>query len=357
MAPGESDGQERTEQPTAKRQEDARSKGQIAKSPDLTAAALLMGALGAGSLGGARFVTDTLEAFQRGLGAASNLDLTPTAALALLAGAAITLGRLVWPFILVPAVAALAAQILQTRFGVSWSGLAPQWDRVNPLKGLGRLLSPRSLVEAVKTLIKLVAIAAVAYATLKADWPLLLVLGQTGAAGTLATIGHVAWNLWVRVGLTYVALAALDYAYQWWRHRQSLQMTREEVREESKETEGNPQTRARLRALHRQRVTRRMMAEVKRADVVLRNPIHFAVALRYEGGRMRAPRVVAKGALLMARRIVEIAQRHGVPVVENPPLARALFSGVAVGQEIPRDLYKLVAEVLAYVYSRRNPGG
>jgi flagellar biosynthesis protein FlhB len=347
MAPGESDGQERTEQPTAKRQEDARRKGQVAKSSDLTAAALLMGALGAGSLGGARFVTDTLEAFQRGLGAASNVELTPTEALALLFGAAITLGRLIWPFILVPAAAALAVQILQTRFSVSWSGLVPQWDRVNPLKGLGRLLSPRSLVEALKAVIKLAAIT----------WPLLLVLGQTGAADTLATIGHVAWNLWVRVGLTYLALAALDYAYQWSRHRQSLQMTREEVREESKETEGNPQTRARVRALHRQRVMRRMMAEVKRADVVVRNPIHFAVALRYEGGQMRAPKVVAKGALLMARRIVEIAQRHGVPVIENPPLARALFRAAAVGQEIPRDLYKLVAEVLAYVYSRRKPGG
>jgi flagellar biosynthetic protein FlhB len=133
-------------------------------------------------------------------------------------------------------------------------------------------------------------------------------------------------------------------------------MTREEVREENKELEGNPLLRSRIRALHRQQATRRMMLETKRADVVLRNPVHVAVALRYESGQMRAPRVVAKGARLMARRIVDIAVRHGVPVVENPPLARSLFRLVAVGQEIPGELYRLVAEVLAHVYSLRDRG-
>lgn len=356
MAFGESDGQERTEQPTAKRQEDARRKGQIAKSSDLTAAALLMGALGAGALGGPRLVVEAVDTMQRGLGAASAPELSQTGALALLIGAALAIGRLAWPFILVPAAAALAVQLLQTRFAMSWSGLRPQWSRVAPGQGLGRLLSSRSLVEALKTVVKLAAIGGVAYATLEASWPALVMLGQTGSEATLAAIGRVAFDLWVRVGLTYLALAGLDYGYQWWRQRQSLQMTREEVREESRETEGNPHTRGRMRALHRQRVVRRMMVEVRRADVVLRNPTHVAVALRYEGGKMRAPRVVAKGALLMARRIIEIAERHGVPVIENPPLARALFRGAAVGQEIPRELYRVVAEVLAYVYSLRGRG-
>ena len=355
MAFGESDGQERTEQPTAKRQEDARRKGQIAKSTDLTAAALLMGALGAGVLSGPRVVVEAVNTMQGGLGAASSPELSPTAALALLTGATFALGHLAWPFILVPAAAALAVQVLQTRFVVSWTGLKPQWSRVNPGQGLGKLLSSRSLVEALKTVVKLAAIGTVAYLTLRKSWPVLVMLGQTGSGATLAAIGQVAFDLWIRVGLMYLALAGLDYGYQWWRQRQSLRMTREEVREESRETEGNPHTRGRMRALHRQRVVRRMMVEVRRADVVLRNPTHVAVALRYEGGKMRAPRVVAKGALLMARRIIEIAQRHGVPVIENPPLARALYRGAAVGQEIPRELYRVVAEVLAYVYSLRTP--
>jgi flagellar biosynthetic protein FlhB len=131
-------------------------------------------------------------------------------------------------------------------------------------------------------------------------------------------------------------------------------MTREEVREESREIEGNPLIRSRIRALHRQQSNRRMMAEVPKADVVVRNPIHFAVALRYDGGAMRAPRVVAKGARFMARRIVATAIRHNVPVIENPPLARSLFRLVAVGHEIPRELYRIVAEVLAHVYALRT---
>jgi len=356
MAFGEAPGQERTEQPTAKRHEDARRKGQVAKSADLTAAVLLMGVLGAGSLAGGRFIADAVEAFRRGLGAASNPELTPASAVVLFFDTSATIARLAWPFVVIPAAAALGAQLLQTRIVVSWEALAPQWSRVNPLQGLGRLLSARSLVETLKTVIKLAATGGVAYATLRADWPLLLVLGQAGGEATLATLGRVVRDLWVGVGLTYLALAGLDYGYQWWQHRQSLRMTREEVREENKEVEGNPQLRSRIRALHRARVTRRMMAEVRRADVVLRNPVHVAVALRYEGGRMRAPKVVAKGARLVARRIVEIAERHGVPVIENPPLARSLFRAAAVGQEIPRELYRVVAEVLAYVYSLRGRG-
>jgi len=354
MAFGEPDNQERTEQPTAKRQEEARRKGQIAKSTDLTAAALLMGALGAGAIGGPRLVSDAVVAMQHGLAAAAAPDLSTTGALALLTGATFTLGRLAWPLLLVPALVALAVQLVQTRFAVSWSGLQPEWSRVNPAQGFRRLVSSRSLVESLKTMIKLAAIGLVAYWTVARRWPLVLVLGQTGSEATLAAIGQVAFDLWMRVGLTYLALGALDYGYQWWRQRQSLRMSREEVREESRETEGNPHTRGRMRALHRQRVVRRMMAEVHRADVVLRNPTHVAVALRYESGKMRAPRVVAKGALLMARRIIEAAHRHGVPVVENPPLARALYRGAPVGQEIPRELYRVVAEVLAYVYSLRS---
>jgi flagellar biosynthetic protein FlhB len=356
MAFGESPGQERTEQPTTKRREEARRKGQVAKSADLTTAALLLGALAAGALAGKPFIADAVETFRHGLGAASNPELTPGAALALLFGTSATIARLAGPFVVIPAAAALGTQLLQTRLVASWEALTAQWSRVNPLQGLGRLLSARNLIETLKTVIKLAAIGGVAYATLRANWPLLLVLGQAGSAAALATLGQVVRDLWVGVGLTYLALAGLDYGYQWWQHRQSLQMTREEVREENKEVEGNPQLRSRIRALHRQRVMRRMMAEVRSADVVLRNPVHVAVALRYEGGRMRAPKVVAKGARLVARRIVEIAQRHSVPVIESPPLARSLFRAVAVGQEIPRELYRMVAEVLAYVYSLRGPG-
>jgi flagellar biosynthetic protein FlhB len=161
-------------------------------------------------------------------------------------------------------------------------------------------------------------------------------------------------DLWLMIGLAYLAIAGLDYAHKWWVHERDLRMTRQEVKDETREQEGNPLLKSRLRALHRQRAMRRMMSEVQRADVVVRNPVHYAVALKYEGGQMRAPRVVAKGARLMALRIVDVARNHRIPIVENPPLARSLYRMVAVGHEIPKELYRMVAEVLAHVYSLRN---
>jgi flagellar biosynthetic protein FlhB len=356
MAFGESSGFERSEQPTPKRQEDARRKGQVARSTDLTTALLLLGALGALSVAGGPFIVSAVAMFQQALRTASRPDLGPDGGLALLSQTAVGLARRGWPFLVIPAVTAVAAQVLQTRMAVSWEALGPHWNRLNPAQGLARLCSSHGLVEALRTAMKVVVLGGIVYATFRADWSALLTLGQSGTEEAVGTIGRAVRDLWLAVGLSYLAIAGLDYAYQLWHHQRSLRMTRQEVREESRESEGNPLLKSRVRALQRQRATRRMIAEVKRADVVLRNPVHVAVALRYEGGRMRAPRVVAKGARLLAGRIVETARRYGVPIVENPPLARSLFRGVAVGQEIPRDLYRAVAEVLAYVYSLKRPG-
>lgn len=351
MASGEPGGNERTEQPSVKRREDARRKGQIAKSPDLTAAVFLLGALGACSLGGPRFVLDAAAALRHGLASAAEPDLASGDAVALFLATSATIAHLAWPFVVIPAAAAIAVQLLQTRFAASWEGLRPQWARVDPWQGLTRLLGPRGWVEGLKTTVKLGVLGAVAYGAVRGAWGALLEPGQ--GEGNLVTVAAVVGKLWLAVALAYLALAALDFGHRWWQHEKGLRMTREEVRQESREQEGNPELRTRLRTLHRQRATRRMMAEVERADVVLRNPIHVAVALRYDPAAMRAPRVVAKGARLVARRIVAIAMRHGVPVIESPPLARSLFRQVAVGQDIPGDLYRLVAEVLAHVYALR----
>jgi flagellar biosynthetic protein FlhB len=352
MASGESHAGERTEQPTAKRRDEARRRGQVAKSTDLTGAMLLLAGFGAWSLASGQLVADTVAAFRQGIGAAAHPDLTPGDAMVLFFGTTATIARIAWPFVLVPAVAAVAIQVLQTGFAASWELVTPQWTRVNPARGLGRLLSGTSLLEALKVTLKLVVFGWVAYTTVRDRWGLLLEPGP--GASTLATIGAVAGALWLRIALAYFALAAIDYGHRWWQHHQSLKMTKEEVREESKETEGNPLLKSRMRALHRQQATRRMMADVKTADVVVRNPTHVAVALRYEGGAMRAPRVVAKGARLMAQRIIAAAVKHGVPVVENRPLARSLYRLVPVGREIPRELYAMVAEVLAHVYALRG---
>jgi flagellar biosynthetic protein FlhB len=350
----ESSGQERTEQATAKRREDARREGRIAVSPDLTGAVLLLGALGAQTMAGTRLVGDSLAMIQERLGHLSAGDLSIDTAMSMIVDAIMMLGQLVWPFLVIPAAVVIVAQSLQTRFAFSIQRLAPQWNRLDPRAGLKRIVSTKGLVDLLRSIAKLALMGGVAAFTLRRAWPQLAVLGDAGPGAALGSLAAIVGALWLNVGLAFLLLGGADYAWQWWSHEQSLRMTKEEIREESKQTDGNPAVRARIRSLQKLRARRRMMAEVKRADVVVRNPTHVAVALRYESGGMAAPRVVAKGARLVARRIIEIAQAHGVPVVENRPLARALFKTVPLGGDVPRDLYRAVAEVLAYVYSLKG---
>jgi len=352
VASDEQSGQERTEQPTQHRREEARKQGRYPASRDLPGALVLLGGLGVHAMAGGHVVTEAVTQFERGLGTLPTADLTLDGAVARCFDAAVAAVRIGWPFLVVPTVIAAGTALLQARLALSFALVKPRWDRIDPAQGFRRLLSGRSAVEVLRALLKLAAVGAVAYVTLRADFPLLTSATHDGAG--VAALGRVLWNLWFRIGLAFLLLAGLDYAYQWWQHEKSLRMTKQEVRQEAKEHEGSPQLRARIRALHRQMATRRMMAEVRRADVVLRNPIHYAVALRYDGRKMRAPRVVGKGERLVAQRIVDEAARAGVPVVENPPLTRALFKAVAIGREVPRDLYRAVAEVLAYVYALKG---
>ena len=354
MAFGEGADLERSEQPTGKRREDARREGRVASSHDLTAALALLGALTVHGLTAPQLLADTLAAFRAGFAPLTAGDLTLDGALALgLSSARAALG-LAWPLISVAAAVAVIASLLQTRFVLSTRALAPQWARLSPLQGLGRLVSLRGLVELVKSLAKFALIGGIGFATLRGHWGPLLTAGDGGIETLVGTVGRVVWDVWLGIALAYLALAALDYAYQCWEHEKSLRMTRHEVQQETKEATGSPHLRGRIRALHRKMAARRMVAEVRRADVVLRNPTHLAVAVRYESAAMPAPRVVAKGARLMARHIIEIAAAARVPILENPPLARALYSSVEVGREIPADLYRAVAQVLAYVYSLKG---
>jgi flagellar biosynthetic protein FlhB len=348
----EQPGQERTEQPTERRREEARKEGRVPASRDLPGALVLLGGLGVHALGGGYVLTEALRHFERGLVALPSGDLSVDEALARCFDAAFATVRIAWPFLVVPAVIAAAAGLLQSRMALSLTAVKPKWERVSPAQGFRRLVSGRGAIEVLRAVLKLAAVGTVAYVTLRADWVMLTTPGAEGAA--LAALGRVLWNLWLRIGLVFLLIAALDYGYQWWQHEKGLRMTKQEVRQESKDQEGSPQLRARLRAIHRQMSQRRMMSEVRKADVVLRNPIHFAVALRYDGRKMRAPRVVAKGERLLAQRIVDEAFRYGIPTVENPPLARALFKACAIGKEVPKDLYRAVAEVLAYVYALKG---
>lgn len=343
-------GQERTERATPKRLKEAREKGQVPRSHELsTAAVCIAAAVAIYSLG--RMAAGNFADLMR-----DTLSIEPATAMD---------ENLVWPalmnagaralWIVLPILgatffAALAAPIAIGGWNFSAGAMVPQFSRLNPANGLGRVFSTRGLVELGKGVAKVAVVAVTGWVLLRGLTPQLMGLSSEPVN---SAIGHAAslagYSLLVLVcGLAIIA--AFDVPFQLWQHAKDLRMTREEVREEFKESEGSPETRGRIREAQRALSRGRMLQDVPTADVVITNPTHFAVALRYDENKMRAPIVVAKGTELLALKIREIATDNGVPIVEAPPLARALHKSVDIGREVPAALYVTVAQVLTYVY-------
>lgn len=347
-------GQDKTEQATPKRLADARKKGQVPRSRELTIAAVTLTAGGAlWMLGGTmlsalnRILIDGLS-FQR---AVATDPLLGVQAL----HTSIERGvLLLLPFFLVLIAVTLLAPALIGGWSFSFQAMAFKIDKLNPVKGLGRVFGAKGLMELVKAMAKFGLVGSVAVAYLVhsdskflalANQPLHQALGNTA---TLMVQGLLIFST------PLLIIAAIDVPFQLWQHAKQMRMTRQEVRDEAKQTEGNPEVKGKIRALQREQANRRMMEEVPKADVVITNPTHFSVALRYDAERMRAPIVVAKGADAVAARIREIATEHAVPLVSAPPLARMLFRTTDLNQEIPAALYRAVAQVLTYLYQLRE---
>lgn len=233
--------------------------------------------------------------------------------------------------------------------------LRPRFDRINPLQGMKRLFSPRSFVELAKSLIKLGVAGTILWNSFRNEMMPFSerAMGMTGVTA-IEGFWKILYNVSIRIILALLALGILDYFYQRWEHAKSLRMTKKELKDEYKQMEGDPQIKSRIKQRQRQMAMRRMMQDVPKADVVITNPTHFAIALRYDAATMSSPQVVAKGEGYMAARIREIAEENKVPLVENPPLARAIYKAVEVGGTIPAELYQAVAEVLAFVYRLRG---
>jgi flagellar biosynthetic protein FlhB len=240
--------------------------------------------------------------------------------------------------------------------GLSLSGKRKLFDfsRVNPITGFKRLLSSDGLFNLLKALIKLLVVGWVAYSFLRVNLEKMLALGQLDLQSGVRDWVSLAIAMMWRVGTAYLILAIIDYIYQRWQFYKNMRMTKEEVKEEYKSSEGDPAIKGRIRQQQQQMARRRMMSAVPKADVIITNPTHFAVAVKYDSTSMQAPRVLAKGTLLVAQRIVDIARNHTIPVVQNIPLARTLYAAVDIDQEIPSELYMAMAEVLAYVYRLRD---
>jgi flagellar biosynthesis protein FlhB len=348
----------RTEQASAKRKADARRQGQVAVSRDVPTAAMLFGAVGFLYLLAETAVGRIVHIMREWFTRAS--DMTAPAALRLDGIQEIikvfgweTLGLAI-PFALAVSVAGIAAYLVQT--GALWTteGLRFDGSRISPMAGLGKLLSFRSAGELIKAVIKLSVIGGMATVVIRNDLSLLPELMHQELPVMLHTTGLLAFRLTMVAAFTIAMIALADYAYQRFEWERSLKMSREELKQEHRDAEGDPVLRSRVRSLQKQMARHRMMAEVPTADVVVTNPTHFAVALRYDQHRMAAPIVVAKGAGFIAQRIKEVAAEHRVMVVENKVVARTLFQLVDIGREVPAELYRAVAEILALVFRARG---
>jgi len=346
------EGGEKSEEPTPHRMREAREKGQVAKSKEITTAVLLLLSYMVFRYS-AEFMWKeiagmTITLFNQVPDFAHDFSLSMVgyAFLIGLRGFAFAVG----PIFIIGFLAALIAEALQTGFVVAFDPLSPKLERLNPLEGFKKLFSMQGLVETIKSILKIIIVFYITWLAVKDDLPYVILLMDGQPWDALVLGGMIAYNVAIRVGLFYILIAILDYFYRRWEYMKNLRMSRQEIKEEYKRLEGDPMVKQRMRDLQRQVSQQRMMSSVPRADVVVTNPIHLACALQYTQGKMKAPVLLAKGQRLHAEEIKKIAEAHNVPIVENEPLAQSIFHTTNVGQEVPRDLYKAIAEVLAYVY-------
>jgi flagellar biosynthetic protein FlhB len=344
------DDQEKTESATPKRRREAREEGQVARSPEvLTAFVLAAGVLGlwvgAGNIY-AELRALSVDLLRTGDGP----ELTGAATVALAVRVVGALVRALAPLLLAALVGGIAGNVVQVGFLVSFKALEPNWGRLDPFKGLKNLFQKAKIVDLVKNILKVVLVGWVAYLAVRGRLGEIPYLTDLPTRGFLVYLLELGFAILKYVLLVYVAIALLDYAFQRWQFEERIKMSKQEVKDEYKDTEGDPLIKSRIRSLQREMARRRMMAEVPKSDVVVTNPTHFAVALRYDPAEMDAPRVVAKGADRVAERILELAREHRVPLYEAPPIARALYREAELGDPIPADLFQAVAEILAHVY-------
>jgi flagellar biosynthetic protein FlhB len=344
---------EKTEAPTPKRLQDARKKGQVSKSEEVVSiGVLLVAVLGMRALGPGLW-SDMRDMLHEGLANPTHEELTTASAYQLGKDSATHTILALLPFLGLLSLAAIAFNIAQTGFMLTGAGLKPNINRINPGAGLKRLISIDGLVRLGKSLGKMSIVSIVVWLTLKSRIAELSGLSQFGVAQASGRMATLAFDVALRAAVALFILAVADYAWQRRKFMKQMKMSKEELKQEMRESDGDPQIKAAIRR-KRQQLMNRMIAAVPKADVVVTNPTHYAVALKYDPVTMQAPMVIAKGERLLAQRIKEVARKAGVPVLEEPPLARALYAAVPVGQHIPANLFHAVAEVLAWVYALRT---
>ena len=349
------DAGEKTEKATPKKRRDQRKEGNVFQSKDVITVVSLFGSFYMLKLLFPK-IYETVRVFMIDfIGYAGTVTDTSQGQIdevaRMVVGAVV---RTILPLLLISVVLAVVATGVQTKFLVSSKSVRPQLKRLNPISGIKKLFSLQNIIELIKSILKIIILIAVIYNIVIDD--MVQVVRTMDMDITMSGIFmlDMVMKLVIRICMAFLVIAALDFMYQWWEYERKLKMSKQEVKEEHKQLEGNPEIKNRIRNIQMQRARERMMQSVPGADVVIRNPTHFAVALKYDADRYGAPIVLAKGQDELALRIVRVAEESGVAVIENPPLARGIYASTNLSQEIPQEYYGAVAEVLVYVYKMNN---
>ena len=343
---------EKTEKATPKRKQDERKKGNVFLSKEVVTVVTLLVAFVVFKSFAPMLIGTAEDLIRRYLSlGATQTQITERDLRMLFVDGCIAFAKGAMPLLLICTLATVVITMAQTKMLFSAKAFQFKAERLDPLKGLQKLFSMRSFVELLKSLLKITVLLYIIYDILKKELVTMPRLMDMTALQAMSRTGSIIWNIALRAGLLFVFLAAADYLYQWWEYEKNLRMSKQEIKDEYKQLEGDPQVKGRIRNLQQQRARSRMMQNVPSADVVIRNPTHFAVAIRYDQKKNNAPMVIAKGADSLALRIVAVAEQNGVYITENKPLAQALYKAVPLDREIPPEFYQAIAEVLAYVYN------
>ncbi|MCX6640531.1 MAG: flagellar biosynthesis protein FlhB [bacterium] len=350
MAESKESFQEKTEQPTGKRKSEARKKGQVSKSMEINSVLILLAGLLSLTIWGGIILNRIMDADRFLFSQIGQIQITPDVLPGYIySGAKVMLSILV-PVLIPIVIIGLVSNIMQVGFLFSLQSIQPKLDKISPMQGIKKMISRKSLVELFKNVLKVSIIGWIGYKAVASLTDDMIPLMDKSVGEIFFWISHAAEKVAYKIVFVIFILAVLDLIYQRWEHSQEMKMTKQEVKDEAKQMDGDPKIKSRIRSIQFKAALQRMMKKVPEASVVITNPTTYAIALAYDADKQGAPVVVAKGKNLIAQRIREIAAEHDIPIIENPPLARSLYKAVDVGQEIPGNFYQAVAEILAYVY-------
>lgn len=344
------DAGDKTEAPTPRRREESRSKGQIARSQDLSSSILLLGGMICLRWFGPHLIETLTGALRHHISMTDVPDATQIDVIPIMMSLTAAVLGAVGPIMVGLLIVALISHLIQVGFVFTTDPLAPNLNKLNPINGFQRLFSMRTIVQLGMNMLKLTFVCLVGYSVIESRLGKIFLAMEVGGWAQLALVAQIVYEIGLILAVVLFVLALIDYIWQRWRHEQDIKMTKEEVKEELRRMEGDPVIKQRRRKMQLAAALQHIRKNVPKADVVVTNPTELAIAIKYDSDNMAAPRVIAKGQDYLAAKIREIAAKYGIPIIERKPLAQALFKTVEVGQEVPEQFYKAIAEILAYVY-------